>query len=383
MLEGLEPAVKITPPKNFKPGVEFDGLNGTAITPGLAEQPNFDEYLIEAGFNPEEIEIVGNPRTSRWQRYDGEWLTSWKFAFRKKNKDVDLPLLYLQAKKKVSLRKVKDVTLNKALVIATADWQVGKVGSRGGTKELIERLFVSFANIEQQLKKGKYAKLVIVDSGDIIEGVENAANLQQLATNDLSPMQQVDLAASLMWDLIKVAAKYSDDITYVSIGSNHCQFRSSKQTVGRPGVDDWGIVILQQLRRLSHEVGLPVKFMIPQPHDESVAHDVFGDGFHVLGVAHGHQANRPESIPNWFMKQAWGLQPLAAATILLTGHFHHTRIEELGQSPNGGSRWWIQAATSDNGSDWFRLTSGSDSSTGITCFELTKDVHFTGTVFRY
>jgi hypothetical protein len=226
-------------------------------------------------------------------------------------------------------------------------------------------------------------KAVVVDTGDIIEGVENTANLQQLATNDLSPMQQTDLAASLMWDLLKIVCRYTNEVTYVSIGSNHCQFRSSKQAVGRPGVDDWGIVILQQLRRLATEVGLPVKFVIPQPHDESVALDVFGDGFHVLGVAHGHQAGRPDSIPTWFMKQAWGQQPLAAASLLLTGHFHHTRIEELGQSPNGGSRWWVQAATSDNGSDWYRLTSGSDSSTGITCFELEKDVHFTGTVFRF
>lgn len=379
MLEGLEPAHIIDGPKGFRPAIEFDGLQGEATTPGFTDQPNFDEFLADAGFDPAEIEIVGTPRTSRWQRYDGEWLTSYRFQFRKRtNADIDLPTLYAQAKR-TKLAKPATKESGKALIIVPADLQVGKVGSRGGTKELIERMFASYALIEAQMKRGKYERIIIVDSGDIIEGIENAANFAQLTSNDLSPMQQTDCAAALMWDLLKIAAKYAP-VTYASVGSNHCQFRVSKQHVGRPGVDDWGIVILQQLRRLAVETGMDATFLIPQPHDESLAFNVFE---HVVGVAHGHQANRPDSIPNWFMKQAWGLQPLAAANILLTGHFHHTRIEELGQAPNGGSRWWVQASTSDNGSDWYRLNSGTDSSTGITCFELHSGQPFTGSVMKF
>lgn len=382
MLENLEPTPIVDGPKGFRPAIEFDGLEGTATTPGLTNQPNFDEFLAEAGFDVEDIEIVGTPRTSRWQRYDGEWLTSWRFQFRKRtNPVIDLPTLYAQAKK-TKLPVLKQTNEGKAFVIVPADLQIGKVGSRGGSKELIERLFASFARIEQQLKRGKYERIVIVDSGDIIENVENAANLAQLQSNDLSPMQQVDLAAALMWDLLKIAAKHAP-LTYVSVGSNHCQWRVSKQAVGKPGQDDWGIVILQQLRRLATETGMDATFLIPHPHDESLAFDVFGNKQHILGVAHGHQAARPDAIPNWFMKQAWGQQPLAAATILLTGHFHHLRVEELGQSPAGGSRWWVQASTSDNGSDWYRLNSGSDSSTGITCFELSADQLFQGSVMKF
>lgn len=382
ILKNLKPASKITAPANFRPGVEFDGSEGTATTPGFATEPNFDEFLADAGFDPAEIEIVGTPRTSRWQRYDGEWLTSYKFQFRKRNTTIDLPTLYSQAKKSFKAKPInKSLDENKAFVIQTADWQVGKVGSRGNSQDLITRLFQSFANIEAEIKKVKPSHIVVLDGGDIIEGIESAANMAQLEGNDLSPMQQVDLAASLMWDLLKMVSKYAP-FTYVSVGSNHCQARVAKQRFGKPGVDDWGIVILQQLRRLAIETEMNAKFIIPQPDDESVALDVFGDGFHILGLVHGHQASRPDGFQNWLVKQAWGLQPLAAATIICSAHFHHTRIEELGQAPNGGSRWWIQAATSDNGSDWFRLISGSDSGTGITCFELHKGVHFSGTVKR-
>jgi hypothetical protein len=136
-------------------------------------------------------------------------------------------------------------------------------------------------------------------------------------------MDQVDLAATLQWDLIKLASKHSK-VTYASVGSNHCQWRVSKQVVGKP-VDDWGIFIVKQLRKLATEVGLDVKFLIPADYDESLAFDPFSDQFHVVGLFHGHQAGRPDSVPNWLDKQVAGLQPLKNYTIAVSGHFHHTR----------------------------------------------------------
>jgi hypothetical protein len=195
-------------------------------------------------------------------------------------------------------------------------------------------------------------------------------------------MQQVDLAASLQWDLLKLASKYAP-VTYASVGSNHCQWRVSKQAVGRPGVDDWGIVILQQLRRLAYEVGMDATFLVPQPEDESLSFDAFGDGFHIVGLAHGHQVSRPDGMVRWLEKQSFGRQPLAGFSVFCSGHFHHTRIEEIGAAHNGGSRWWVQGSTMDNGSDWFRLVSGQDSQTGITAFELTRDLPFAGSVWKY
>ena len=388
MLEDLTPPATPVVDKSWRPSVEFDGINGVATTQGFLpdEKPDFDKFLIDAGFDPELIEIVGEPRTSRWQvarpfPLDPQWLTAYRFRFRKRTSPLlDLPTLYAQAKRVKPTPKL-DTDGQRAFVIVPADYQVGKVASRGGTPELIARVMQSYANIETQLKKGKYSKIVILDAGDIIESVSNVASLQQLATNDLSPMQQTDLAAALMFDLIKIAAKYAP-VTYATVGSNHCQFRYNGQTIGRPGVDDWGIVILQQLRRLTTELKLDVTYHIPQPYDESLALDVFGDQFHILGLAHGHQARRPNQMEQWLTKQAFGKQPLENFTVFVSGHFHHLRVEELGQSHNGGSRYWIQASTSDSGSDWYRLSSGQDSSPAITCFELHKGIHFQGTVSK-
>lgn len=222
MLENLEPVQKITPPKDFRPGVVFDGNEGTATTEGLPEQPNFDDFLLERGYAPEEYEIVGVPRTSQWQRYDGDWLTSYRFSFRKKALAVDLPNLFAMARKtKNSVAKKKQS--DKALIICPADFQVGKGASRGGHEELIARVFESFDKIEAQMKQG-YERIYILDMGDIIESFDSKAKFEQLQSNTLSPMQQTDLAASLMFELIKRAAKYAP-VTYGSIASNHCQNR--------------------------------------------------------------------------------------------------------------------------------------------------------------
>jgi hypothetical protein len=363
--------------------VEFDGSNGQATTPPTTgDQPDFTQFLIDQGFDPERVEIYGPVRTSRWQqREGGDWLVSWRFNFRTKAQlEADLPTLYAQAKKSVG-KVARDNKEGKAFVIVPSDYQVGKVASRGNTQDLIARVFESYQRIEQKLKQGKYEKVIILDAGDMIESVSNKASMAQLDSNDLSPMQQQDLAAALLWDLIKIAHKYAP-VTYASVGSNHCQFRVNGQTVGKPGLDDVGIVILQQLRRLSTELGMDVTYLIPDPYDESLAFDVFGDSFHILALAHGHQAARPNGVPDWLIKQTYSQGPISAFTTFVSGHFHHVRVEELAPASNGGSRYWVQASTSDNGSDWFRLKAGTESTTGIVCFELERDTHFQGTVYK-
>jgi hypothetical protein len=380
----IPPAAKVVPPKGWTPAVELNGDEGWAVTPGVPadQKPDFDQFLIDAGFDPAEIEIVGTPRTSRWQRYDGSWLTSYRFQFRKiTGGSLDLPAL-LQEVKKTRTPAPKVIESGRALVIMLADLQVGKTDHRGGTKELVARVYDVFDRVEAKVKSGKFERVVIADMGDIVEGFANQANEQQTFSNDLSLMQQVDLAAALVWDLLKRVSKHCGDVVYATVASNHCQFRINKQQVGRPGLDDWGIAIAQQIARLVKEVGLPVRVLVPEPHDESLAVDVFGDGFHVLGLWHGHQAARPDNVPTWWRQQAFGNQPVAGATIGLTGHFHHLRVQELGQAANGGSRWWIQAPTLDNGSNWWRLTAGEDSTAGLAVFELEKQKHYAGTVFK-
>lgn len=383
MLENLNPARKVEAPKDWRPALEFDGEKGWAITPGINHDqvPDFEDFLKLQGFDPEHYEVVGTPRTSRWQKYDGNWLTSYRFNFRlKRRADLDLPLTWKTVKGKKAKPQV-EVETGRALIIMLSDFQIGKVDHRGNTEDLLERVFASYDRIEQQVKRGKYERVIIAECGDLIEGFYNKADQQQVYSNDKSIMSQVDLGVALTWELVKRLRNYSK-LSYATVASNHCQFRLSKQQVGQPGLDDWGIVVAKQVARLAQETDTKLEVFVPNPDDESLALDVFGDQFHVLGMVHGHQASRPDSIPSYWSNQAFGHQPIAGATVLITGHFHHLRVQELGASHNGGSRYWIQGKTMDNGSNWYRLNSGSDSQAGITCFELEKNKHYTGAVFN-
>jgi hypothetical protein len=381
LLENLEPARKVEPTPFGRPGVIFDGSTGEATTPYAESPASFEEFLEAAGMNPKEFEVIGTPRVSKWQQKEGgEFLTSFRFTFRKRTSGIDLPLLYAEAKKKTKLKKTTQ-TSDKALVILWSDLQVGKVDHRGGTLQLIQRVEETTAKLIQQVKKEKPSKIIFCDVGDTIENFINANDANQLFTNDLSIMEQVDLATTLAWTTLRSLCEHVPEIVYLSVASNHCQMRINKQRVGK-GTDDWGIHIGRTLARLAGEVGLPIKFVEPQPHDESLALDIFNDGFHVLGLWHGHQSPRPDQVPTWWRQQAFGNQPVAAATIGVSGHFHHLRIVELGSTPRGTSRFWIQAATMDNGSGWWKRQAGEDSQPGLVTFFLEKEIDFTGTVYK-
>lgn len=386
MLENLKPAIKPQVPKDHRPGIDFDGTEGTATTPGYESEPeNFDAFLIDAGLDPTDIDVIPPVRTSRWQQQkDGEliWLTSYRFTFRKKTGDLNLPLLIQEAQK-----KIKPVKLGKpnprCLVVLWSDLQVGKVDYRGDTQSLLERVELTKAKLLRMVKDEKPEKVIFADLGDTVENFYNANAPQQNYSNDLSIMDQVDLATSLAWSTLRAIAEIVPDVTYASVGSNHCQFRMNGKAIGKP-TDDWGVFIGRQLARLAKETGANnVRFTEPQPWDESLAIKVWeDDDTHVLGVVHGHQARRPDMMGTWWRQQAFGSQPVADASLLIHGHWHHLRITELGSTPRGTSRFMVMAPTMDNGSNWFRQTTGEDSIPGLAVLMLEKGIDYTGTVYK-
>ena len=386
MLENLEPAKPVKTSREVKPSLEFDGTEGTAVTPGYASAPeNFDEFLRDAGIDPEDIDVIPPVRTSRWQRWDGEWLTSYRFTFRKKTPDLNLPLLLAEAKKKLGKPKLSKAE-ERALVVLWSDLQVGKVDYRGDSETLLARVKLMQHRLIEQIKREKPEQVIFADLGDTVENFYNANSAQQSYSNDLSIMEQVDLATTFAWETIREIAELVPSVTYASVGSNHCQFRAANgKAIGKP-TDDWGVFIGRQLARLASETGAThIRFVEPQPWDESLAIDVFGDGFHILGIVHGHQASRPDGMATWWRQQAFGRQPVADASLLIHGHWHHLRVTELGSVDRGdrvASRFLVMAPTMDNGSGWFRLNTGEDSIPGLATLILEKGVDYTGTVYK-
>lgn len=348
-------------PKDWQPSAQWDGSEGEITTKAGLDQPNFEELLREHGHDPEEIEILGEVRQSRWQRYDGEWLTAYRFRIRRRTESINLPALFAEAKK----TKIKPPvpTAGGALVVVWADPQTGKSDSRGGTAELLERIAEKRVKLDAYIKQQKTTSAFFMNAGDSIEGFENTPG--QLFTNDLSLMEQLDLEATLEWQVLAQLSKAHGRVVSAVVPSNHAAWRSGKGSLGRPS-DDWGVFIQKQHAKMAELANLPIEFVRPEDWSESLAIDINGT---VVGLVHGHRASNPDQMPKWWAGQVHGGQPLSQADVLITGHYHHLRVQPTGRNPfTGRSKWWLQAPTLDNGSSWWLNASGNDNDPGLLVF---------------
>jgi hypothetical protein len=254
----------------------------------------------------------------------------------------------------------------RALIVPWADLQIGKVGSRGDSEDLVNRVLEKLDALEVHARRVKADTAYLIDVGDCVESFENAP--QQAFTNDLSFPEQLRLARRLFTEAALRLAKLHSRVVCAGIPSNHGRWRRGKDALGKPG-DDYGIETLVSVAdafKLNPEALGHVSFVVPDVWQESLALDVHGT---ILGVVHGHQVNRPERLATWWAGQAHGGQPVADADILLSGHFHHLWVAATGRSAHTGrSKWLIQAPTLDNGSDWYRLRSGHDSDPALLVF---------------
>lgn len=381
---------RVEHPKGWEPGYTWDGNTGSVSTGPLTERPTtWDAYLIDAGMDPDDVEVIEPVNIRGWDgmqasidsdtglRVSGVVrMHYYKLNIRRRTTTVvpNLAQLFTSARtarKTAKAAAEKPLKATSATVVLWADPQTGKVASRGGTAQLVERQQGYLEGIEAYSKKHGNQAAYLFDLGDLVEGFENTSS--QMFTNDLSLMDQIDIATTVELEVVKVLARTHASVVMAGVGSNHCAWRSGKGLLGLPG-DDWGIFALKQIRKalaMNPDKFGHVSVVWPDKHEATLALDVAGT---IVGLAHGHQVNNPDQIPLWWAKQTHGGQAIADADILLTGHYHHLRIQPTGQNRHTGrSKWWLQAPTMDNGSDWYRQAGGgSDSDPGLLIFSVNE-----------
>lgn len=231
----------------------------------------------------------------------------------------------------------------------------------GGLQEMLERLDEKRDRLTEYLKQQRYDHIVIADCGDIIEGFQNFD--AQTRTNCLSIMDQVDVAATEFWKLIKTCAATAP-VDVLSIPSNHCRWARGKSLIGKT-TDDWGLHVSKRLEWKNADAGLPVQFHRAEEWMETLEFDVRNSR---IGLAHGHQVNNPNQIPAWWAKMTHA--GVLSCDILVTGHFHFPSLRPSGKTATGRSKWHIQASTLDNGSSWVRNKYGEDGDPALTVFRV-------------
>ena len=359
-LNGVEEDIKRTnTPSEYRARMDIGPDGGYFVsTPRTAgELPDAVEMFKDFDLDPEVWTVI-SIRKSRWQTFNGDWLeaarVSVKPAARTPGADLDYNALVLEISK-WKPGKVESHTGPLYAVYAIGDTQYGK-DAGGGTEATVRRVLTAIdeavARHKELLKSGRAIGTVVLPQlGDCIEG-STSQHGKVIGRSDLGVTQQVRIGRRVLMAWIKAFAPLCDELLIPVVPGNHDEPHRISMT---DPTDSWQIEIAAAVQdacaenpALSH-----VKFYYPKPDNQTLALDLGGT---ILGLAHGHQA---KDMGKWLHGQATGRTPVGSADVLMTGHFHHFRADQI------GPRLWIQVPAMDGGSAWFRDKSGLESPTGI------------------
>lgn len=256
-----------------------------------------------------------------------------------------------------------------AYCLCLADFQTGKAQeARGGTAELVARVRSIIEQARAAVAVERPAEVFIFELGDVCEGNANHTASSQLAANDLSQAEQLEVCARLILEAIAALAPLAPYLRLVCVRSNHGEERRGGQTVGR---GDFGILvgrtIAAALELAGGEWAGHVRVTTQNALETGILTHVQG-----LPIAafHGHYAKSEKAVPAWIAQQAGGVGEHAAgacyrtARVVLHGHFHHLRIEQ------SRGRTIIGCPSLEAGSAWVERASGEYSAPGAVAFRV-------------
>ena len=344
-------------PDAWRPRSEIGNDGGFIVSTPRPDgnTPGAEEIIREANLNPEEWAVTSH-RRSRWQRYDGEWLESFKISVVPVKSsianDFDAEKL-IESMMNWRPESSTDFEGDLTAVYSLGDTQYGK----DDTPAIVDRVLRSFGEAVEHHKflqsKYKIGQIALPQLGDCIEGMTSQKG-KVMGRHDIGVAQQVQVGRRILMNQIKAMAPFASKIIVPVVPGNHDEVQ--RFLVSRPE-DSWQIEIVRAVEDACLENEFlkdRVEFRYPAKDDSTLAVNLSGT---LYGMAHGHQAR---DMVKWWSGQVMGRCSVANADILNVGHLHHYDVQSVGM------RLFIQNPAMDNGSAWFRDKSGLESHPGIT-----------------
>ncbi|HEY2639798.1 MAG TPA: hypothetical protein VGI66_07915 [Streptosporangiaceae bacterium] len=234
----------------------------------------------------------------------------------------------------------------------------------GSTK--IARFARCVADVEQRIVNefgGSLNKLVVVLVGDLIEG---STSQHSALPNDVPVTEQVRIVRRLIVHMLGKLAPYADAVLVETVPGNHDQQRRDRVT---PARDSWAIEACSGAQEVLEVQYDHITWAYPRgSEDVSVAVKV--DDV-VIGAVHGDQFSSPDRMRQWWAGQALAGAEVGSAQLLLSGHYHHLRVESISKD-----KTWMQVPALDNGSPWFKNRKGADAPGGLISLRLEKSAPY-------
>lgn len=359
-LNGIKKATEATnTPPEFRAKLEIGTDGGYFVSTPRAAIDIEDAVSLFKDFDldPAMWEVV-SVRKSRWQTFNGDWLeaarVNVKPAGQTNQKDLDYDRL---VKEIASFEPKPSANIGGPLyaIYAIGDTQYGK-DAGGGTEATVQRVLYGLNEAvnrhKELLKLGRpIGTVVLPQLGDCIEGSTSQGG-RVLGRSDLGITEQVRIGRRILMAWIKAFAPLCERLIIPVVPGNHDE---THRMVMTDPIDSWQIEVVAAVQDACAEnpALAHVEFCYPNRDNATLAVDLGGT---ILGLAHGHQAR---DMGKWIQGQATGRTPVGSADVLMTGHFHHFRADQI------GPRLWIQVPAMDGGSAWFRDKTGLESPTGI------------------
>jgi predicted phosphodiesterase len=354
------------PPEAWRPRLEVDSASGGFFvsTPRTAgDLPDAVDLLSDFDLDPNVWRVTG-VRRSMWQKYDGEWLESAKVSIVPADQvhssadDTDLQALIDHVERWRPHARIKAHTGELSAVYAIGDTQWGKDagdGTEGTVRRVLTGIEESVQRHKDLIRIGRPVGTVILPQmGDCIEG-SVSQNGKVLGRSDLSVTQQVRVGRRMLLAWIKAFAPLTEELIVPVVPGNHDE--SQRYVIGE-ATDSWQVEVASAVQDACAEnpALAHVQFRYPESDHQTLAINVSES---ILGLAHGHQSR---DAVKWWQGQATGRTPVGDADVLLTAHYHHYKVSQV------GPRLWVQIPAMDGGSPWWRDRAGLESPTGIVSF---------------
>ena len=369
-------------PSGWEPHITWDGSRGVVSTGPLDSEPDkaiWAALIADWGLDPTTTEIIdGSIQLRAWDANVGggdiRRLRYYRASIRARRAAEDRTDVEALIKEvgKAKKRPLPDWPDNEgefpgALVALLSDWQIGK-GEGGGSQATVDRIKTSTLNLVAHVKylrsiQRSPSALYLVGLGDVVEGCSEFYAMQKFSV-DLDRRSQKRVVRRLLLWIIDTCLTLGIPIVIGGVPGNHGENRSEGKAFTTL-TDNDDLAAFEELGEiLAVNPERYGKVYIP---DGAIADDLTMtlnvEGI-TCGFAHGHQvrgggAGAQAKVEKWWSNQALGLQRVADAKILFTGHLHHFVCSEA------TGRTWFQAPAQDGGSQWYVGTSGQSSAAGM------------------
>ncbi|MFE7745389.1 hypothetical protein [Nocardia sp. NPDC057455] len=317
---------------------EYDGHAGFLQTGALAGPPaSFTELLRQFGYDPNEVQIVGHPRISRWQSYGGEWLEAYRFHIAPRLADItDETIGRWRDSLIVNPAPAASVGQGGTYLIAIADPQLGKKGTSEAVdnwkRGVAAHLTAARALHEAFPLEGAHVAFM----GDETENVCNSYG-NQPHTIELNRSAQLELDFDLRVWTLKEAARLGVPLSVSSVISNHGEWtrNGSKEPVTSQG-DNASTHIARQVKKLFDELAdhgaMPRVTWHIGGGDPAVTLPLSGvDCYFSHGyIEKGKGGSSEIRTRNAIERQILGrTEELGKTSLFVTAHYHHFYSQEF------------------------------------------------------